>query len=412
MTNIKTRALLYSKGPKVKQYQGGGYFNSGVYAPEEKELFPNIQKPGVLNSPIVGNPSTDYFSKAQENLKGYKQPDLTPKPLTNVKPAGYALNKAADIAVKTPEIDLSKPVAPPAQPGVDPSSLVNSGTQIVGALGKNASAGTAGAIGAAANVAGDLFAKIGDDNDATTYTNAEKVATVGSATLKGAGIGASIGTMIFPGVGTILGGIAGAIGGVVAGLFGKGKKKKAAAKAKNTQSVKIAAQLNARNRQNLTKQDAELSQGVSTTGQQTPEVVGYNREGGTFHWTLPTGETINVVKRAPVVVKKFKRGGKVKDTENIIPNGVLHEEKNQLGDKGMPVVKCRNNSCSKQYEIERDEMILTFNTTKEIERLAKGKKFAELGEYVKKQVLQNTHSFTNKFVDLNNYKGTNETIHS
>jgi hypothetical protein len=57
--------------------------------------------------------------------------------------------------------------------------------------------------------------------------------------------------------------------------------------------------------------------------------------------------------------------------ENIIPNGVLHEEFNKLGDKGMPVVKCKNNSCEKKYEIERDEMIFTLAATKNVEKLVK-----------------------------------------
>jgi hypothetical protein len=30
----------------------------------------------------------------------------------------------------------------------------------------------------------------------------------------------------------------------------------------------------------------------------------------------------------------------------------------------MPVVKCKNNSCEKKYEIERDEMIFTLAATK------------------------------------------------
>jgi hypothetical protein len=38
----------------------------------------------------------------------------------------------------------------------------------------------------------------------------------------------------------------------------------------------------------------------------------------------------------------------------------------------MPVVKCKNNSCEKKYEIERDEMIFTLAaTTKNVEKLVK-----------------------------------------
>jgi len=111
---------------------------------------------------------------------------------------------------------------------------------------------------------------------------------------------------------------------------------------------------------------------------------------------------------------KLKKGGAIKPTENVIPNGVLHEEFNDIGDKGMPVVKCnlKDNSCQKQYEIEKDEMILTLKTTKRIENLADKKKHKELGKFVKDQILKNTHSFTDKFKDLNKYKTADETIFS
>ena len=103
---------------------------------------------------------------------------------------------------------------------------------------------------------------------------------------------------------------------------------------------------------------------------------------------------------------KFKRGGVIKSTENIIPNGVRHEEKNELGDKGMPVVSCGSSlkSCTKKYEIERDELIFTLASSSKVEKLIKAGKIEELGDFVKNQILHNTHSFTTKFNELNNYK--------
>jgi hypothetical protein len=105
-------------------------------------------------------------------------------------------------------------------------------------------------------------------------------------------------------------------------------------------------------------------------------------------------------------VPVFKHGGAIKPTENIIPNGVLHEEKNEMGDKGMPVVSCGNSltSCVKKYEIEKDEMIFTLEASKKVEKMIKNKDIEGLGNYVKSQILHNTHSFTEKFKDLNNYK--------
>jgi hypothetical protein len=91
---------------------------------------------------------------------------------------------------------------------------------------------------------------------------------------------------------------------------------------------------------------------------------------------------------------------------------VLHEEDNKLGDKGMPVVKCKSGTCTKKYEIEKDEMIFTLDTTKKVEELVDKKDYTTLGKFVKDQVLSNTHSFTDKFRDLNAYKKQDETIYA
>jgi hypothetical protein len=78
----------------------------------------------------------------------------------------------------------------------------------------------------------------------------------------------------------------------------------------------------------------------------------------------------------------------------------------------MPVVKCKSGTCTKKYEIEKDEMIFTLNTTKKVENLVKAKDYTGLGKFVKDQVLSNTHSYTDKFDDLNAYKRQNETIYA
>jgi hypothetical protein len=52
-------------------------------------------------------------------------------------------------------------------------------------------------------------------------------------------------------------------------------------------------------------------------------------------------------------------------------------------------------------------MIFTLAATKNV----KTRRFKKLGEYVRSQVLNNTHSFTDKFNDLNNYnKNKDESI--
>jgi hypothetical protein len=100
---------------------------------------------------------------------------------------------------------------------------------------------------------------------------------------------------------------------------------------------------------------------------------------------------------------KFKKGGSLASTVNIIPNGVLHEENNKLGDKGMPVVKCdlEKRECTKKYEIEKEELILTLSSTEKAEALAKGGNLGELGSFLVGELLENTHSFSNKFNYLN-----------
>jgi hypothetical protein len=55
--------------------------------------------------------------------------------------------------------------------------------------------------------------------------------------------------------------------------------------------------------------------------------------------------------------------------QNIIPNGVLHEEFNKLGDKSMPVVKCKITPV-KSMRL-KDEMIFTLAATKNVEKLVK-----------------------------------------
>lgn len=76
----------------------------------------------------------------------------------------------------------------------------------------------------------------------------------------------------------------------------------------------------------------------------------------------------------------------------------------------MPVVKCKSGTCTKKYEIEKDEMIFTLDTTKKVEELVRKKDYSNLGKFVKDQVLDNTFSFTDKFKDLNNTADGFETI--
>jgi hypothetical protein len=399
----------------------------------------------------LGNPfGKDYFGsdyykkndlfKTHNNIDEYRRHGESSAFTTALKPgastlkqslvnkknnaSNYSLSSTKDfnfsgIDTKYPGLVKAKnPVSNLAAPLLDTELLRNknlSGDKLSGLakVGKVASVVTplldmAGA--AASNVS---------DNDDRTYTSSEKTGDIVGSSLKGAsvGIGAGISAAALLGqavipvpiVGAAIGAGIGLIGGLISGLFTNKKEKKKAAANQLAFSIKTASQVSAANRKANSYRDSQIVNEVLPTSSNAPELTGYAKNGGTFHWTLP--KKTNLV---PEVKKSisFKKGGSIKETENIIPNGVLHEEKNKLGDKGMPVVKCKNNSCSKQYEIERDEMILTLKTTKTIEKLSEEAKFKELGLYITNQVLQNTHSFTNKYIDLNNYKEANETIHA
>jgi len=69
----------------------------------------------------------------------------------------------------------------------------------------------------------------------------------------------------------------------------------------------------------------------------------------------------------------------------------------------MPIVKCDKDLkvCEKKYEIEKEELIFTKKTTDKTNKLVKAKKYQELGEYLQKEILDNTHSFTEKYKELN-----------
>lgn len=102
-------------------------------------------------------------------------------------------------------------------------------------------------------------------------------------------------------------------------------------------------------------------------------------------------------------IKKFRMGGMLYEEPNYLPGGVLHEEENKaaqelgFGKKGLPVIKCDNNKCSKVAEIEKEEWYLQKPQTKRVEKIvsrykATGDKslLKELGEYVSDQLLNNT----------------------
>lgn len=403
MTTIKNKGLLYGK-KKVLKFQGGNAF--GVFGEDFND--------SVLFKSQTLSPNNPF--------QNYKIPGLTgsqPR-VTMSNPTGYSSNPSFGMKYATPGVNAQmKPIMPTPRitnTGFNPNPVkLPAGPSAGIKMGKFDAAGAISAVGPLLGMAGEALSAT-TDNNATTFTKKEKKAAIGASMLKGASTGATLGSFIpIPIVGTVIGAAAGAI---IGGLFGRGKAKKMkgqAVEAKSTEDMAFAAAAAGQRRREVIERDAMFAASTPSTGaQQQATLSGYlsRKNGGSFHYTVKESISPNRLKViTPLPPKKFKRGGSITATENIIPNGVLHEEFNKLGDKGMPVVKCKNNSCEKKYEIERDEMIFTLATTKNVEKLVKSGDLKKLGEYVRAQVLGNTHSFTEKFNELNNYnKSKDESI--
>lgn len=89
--------------------------------------------------------------------------------------------------------------------------------------------------------------------------------------------------------------------------------------------------------------------------------------------------------------KIYRSGGSI----NVIPKGVTHEEKNKIGDNGIPIVS--GASKKKIAEIEKNELTMNSNSSKRIEELTAEyhktqdpKILRELGKYMTTEVMENT----------------------
>lgn len=417
MAITKKRGIIYSKN-KTPKFQAGSTFSSENFQYGDSKLFGDSGGSSFGNQTsravgFGGKGQAPSFGK-QFNPNSFKswENKISPTIAASApsRDFGYeALNNAgkgltSNSVLTTPSI-LTKPAMPSIK-GADSNKA-----------GKFDAEGAIGAITPLIGAAGAALSAT-TDNDPTTFTKKEKRGAIGGSMLKGMSTGASLGTFIpVPILGTLAGA---AVGAIIGGLFGRGKAKKLqgeADKARKQKDIKLASAESAKRRAEASEKDASLAATPMTTANTVDSAsLGYlsRKNGGSFHYTMKKSTSANrlvILDLTPKSTKKFKRGGKISASENIIPNGVLHEEFNKLGDKGMPVVKCKNNSCEKKYEIERDELIFTLEATKNVEKLVKSGDLKKLGQYVKSQLLDNTHSFTEKFDELNTYNKTkNESI--
>ena len=405
--------LLYNK---VKKFQPGGLFgyNNQLADPTNPFATPSY---GGMSKDLSGKAPTSLtkssfekapaidFSKGMSKIA--ENPFSTSMNTLNTTPnKGLLYSGAGDYSKKFAASTATSSIG--GKGGSESTDPLKEGD-----AGKNAAATTAG-IGLVSNA---LTANTYEGpKDPTRYTREDGKNDLKKSTSKGlttgASLGATVGTAMGATTATAIGSSLGisaslaagvavpVIGAVVVGLgfaihsfLGRKKKKRAAARARERQIASL-------NDQQRAERKAELQTGTDTSvnaptptayGASQPSTYGVARKGGVLY-----------SKKKVLATPMLKKGGPIKEYENIIPNGVLHEEENSLGDKGMPVVKCVSNVCTKKYEIEKEELIFTLDTTKKVEQLAKSKNHKALGEYVKEQLLDNTHSFSDKFSELNN----------
>lgn len=199
-------------------------------------------------------------------------------------------------------------------------------------------------------------------------------AAVGKGALKGAATGAAVGSVV-PVVGTAIGAAAGAVLGGATSFLTNNKEQKeyeeafTKAKHKNTRS-----------------QDADLFKSMMA------------KDGAKF------GRRISkIVSGNTTLTPVFKSGGKLHGDKNVITKGKLHKENNNLGnkDKGIPVIDAQGN---KEYELEKEEWVVTADVTKQLETMASKYKSSNndddlesLGRFVHKQFLSNTQDNSRRF---------------
>ena len=408
--------LLYNK---VKKFQPGGMlgynnqladptnpFATPSYGGISKDLFGKAPT-SLAKSPFEKAPAIDSskgMSKITENPFSTSMNTLNTNPNKGLLYSGagdYSKKFAASTATSTATSSIG------GKGGSESTDPLEAGD-----AGKNAAATTAG-IGLVSNA---LTANTYEGpKDPTRYTREDGKNDLKKSTSKGLTTGASLGAAVGSAMSAsatgatsiaglsasltagvavpVIGAVVVGLGFAIASLLGRKKKKRAAARASKRQIDSLNAQQRAERKAELqTGADTSVNAPAPTAyGASQPSTYGVARKGGVLY-----------SKKKVLATPMLKKGGPIKEYENIIPNGVLHEEENSLGDKGMPVVKCVSNVCTKKYEIEKEELIFTLDTTKKVEQLAKSKNHKALGEYVKEQLLDNTHSFSDKFSELNN----------
>ena len=285
-------------------------------------------------------------------------------------------------------IDTTNAATLATQSATTPGNTMSSGASGAASMGVGAGVAMgAGALDTSAQ--GNIERSYSMDEFGLMDPNQKNIrqASVKSGAAKGLKTGAAIGTAlgtIVPGIGNVVGGIAGglygATAGAIVGLF-KGKKQYKEDQAEYDEE-RAKYDLQAYNlKSNKIRYDtrqADMAQANAL----------YAKKG------------VKTTK-API----FKAGGKLEDPDkvNVIPDGKLHKENNNLGnkDKGIPVVE----DGVKKYEIEKEELILRKTATSKVEKYVASfgssqseSTLEELGKYAAGELINNTQDNTKKFV--------------
>jgi len=285
---------------------------------------------------------------------------------------GLGMQSAVDTIGKlTTSASSLVPKKLPAVPGGGGGGL--SGAKVNGIAGLATTA-----MGIGTDIAGKII-----ENKKDTYTDGFGLETVDKKYEKaasrlggfakgmgsGAALGASLGTVI-PGLGNAVGGAIGAVAGGLVGLFTSRARKKAQKKIDEYNEKYAKAHAGA-----VRNADVAAAQALAASSQ-------------------PTGTML------------YRNGGKLLEKPgavNIITKGKLHKENNNLGnkDKGIPVVSTDG---KKEYEVEKEELILRRDATLTIEDLVKKYDASKddailesIGQYVASELLTNTQDNSNKY---------------
>jgi hypothetical protein len=368
---------------------------------------------GMVNN-LAGNVVSKGFGAIGSIFKNRNQPQQPAVPTAAT--GGLLVKKKVPKAALGSDIYNPAAMGLPQMPGLQPigqqakATITMPGSeapgQSPGAKGGRLNAGSIAAGGAQiADLAGDALLAMKPIGPMSTWgveaqTKKGNRMEVAGAALKGAGkgaaAGASIGSFLGP-VGTGIGAAAGALFGGISGLLKAKKKVK-------TDAIDIKNSNDLAYSDYNQKANANIFKGLSTPSY-TQQRTAMGKEGA----KIAIKKKLDGSKKNAISwhgrTFKLKCGGRLAalGEVNIIPDGTLHKENNNLGqkDKGIPII---DGEGKKVFEVEKEELILRLKTTQEVEGLVEKYKkshndrhLIDLGKLLSTEIMTNTHDFSGRY---------------